>query len=125
MKTSMRLFTMTMLVLAAGGLARTARQARDGTPQPGSISGRITIEGTPGAGVGISLFEGDHPYGKPIAKKRTDGNGRYHFADVRPGQYCLNVDSLELVDAAWSPYGSTGWKVSVPNGRAVDRVDLA
>src|SRR5215470_2678920 len=121
----MRYCILTLLVVAGGGLTRTGQQLRKGTPRVGSISGHVTIEGRPGAGVGISLFDGDHPYGKPIASERTDGDGHYHFADVRSGQYCLNVDSLELVDAARSPYEPAGWKVSVPNGQAVDRVDLA
>jgi hypothetical protein len=120
-----RVFILSLLAgLAAQSGSVAGQQVPDTRPHSGSISGHVVVDGKPGAGIGLLLFGGDSPEGKPIAKAMAEGDGSYRFSEVRSGLYCLDVDSPDLVNGTSPIYGPMGWKVSVGNGQGVQGVDI-
>ena len=84
-----RLVALSALVLLA---VAPLALAQDASPvQPGTVSGRITADGEPAAGVPVRLPWSDpimnHP--RPLTAV-TDSEGRYRVEGVPPGRYFLS-----------------------------------
>jgi hypothetical protein len=123
-KSTRAVFLSLLTVLGAHVPAKPGQEPRDTTSRLGSISGHITIEGKPGAGLGLSLFLGEYPYGQPVATAVTGGDGRYHFSELPSAHYWLKVDSPGCVNADGSFDNRTGRRVGVASGESVDNADL-
>jgi hypothetical protein len=89
--------------------------------RPGSISGRITIQGNFAPGIPVAL----HPrHEKTIATSSTDAEGRYRFNDVPPGHYRIEVPQREYVTADGNRYEDPGRDVSLPDGAVLSDADV-
>jgi protocatechuate 3,4-dioxygenase beta subunit len=64
-------------------------QSKEVSNRSGTISGRVTYDGKPMAGVTVALFEGLSPISdqKAMAKTVTDSEGRFELVNVAAGTY--------------------------------------
>ena len=90
----------------------------------GSITGQITIDGKPAAGLEAALLP-QHYYMREdaIAAVKTDKAGRYRFAEVPTGRYWISVHAPGYLNAVnWDDEGP-GRNVSVAGGQSVENAD--
>jgi hypothetical protein len=93
--------------------------------QSGSISGRITIQGKPAAGVELELRPIiDDDISDPITGRfKTDNDGRYQFADLKSSYYWLKVITDEYVNAKGTDidmgYAKAGRRILVTDGETI------
>ncbi|MBO0723559.1 MAG: carboxypeptidase regulatory-like domain-containing protein, partial [Blastocatellia bacterium] len=87
-------------------------QAQNNSPHNSSISGRITVDGTPATNIKISATEikgedqsssfsaqGLSPVEKQGASAVTDADGRYRITGLQDGKYAVKVESGAFVPA--------------------------
>jgi hypothetical protein len=77
----------TEAILCSGTFARD--QTPDGMPKPtGSISGRVTLGGSPAEGIPVVAVSGQTVNRRDAAARSvTDSEGRYRLSELLPGQY--------------------------------------
>ena len=121
-----------IFVLVGGILSEAATRDQvskttDASPKnkPGSITGRITIQGKPASGLVVTLQpRHNHLVDKAIATASTDEEGRYHFSDIFPGHYWIKILGREYVTARGFQYDGPGRDVSLSDGGLVDDGDI-
>lgn len=62
------------------------------------MSGVVTSDGRPSAGVRAILYRG----AERAAETRTDAGGNFVFANMEPGDYSVAIDSRSISDRAWA-----------------------
>lgn len=62
------------------------------------LSGVVSTDDRPSAGVRVLLYGGD----APVAETRTDASGTFVFANAQPGDWSVVVDSRSISDHAWA-----------------------
>ena len=77
----------TEAILCSGSIARD--QTPDVKPKPiGSISGRVTLGGSPAEGIPVVAVSGQSVNRRDAAARTvTDSEGRYRLPELLPGQY--------------------------------------
>ena len=90
-----------------------------------SITGQITLDGKPTAGLEIALWPQRYFSRKnAIADGKTDSTGRYLFSCLPMGRYWLEVGAPGYIDPFhWNDEGP-GREVSVADGEFVVNADL-
>lgn len=93
----------------------------------GSITGQITINGEPTAGLEVALMSLRHYWPEnAIANGRTDKSGRYRLSGIPSGYYWLKVVAPGYVNpnpTDWDDEGP-GKNISVADGESVEDADL-
>jgi hypothetical protein len=94
---------LTILCAMSNQLVNAIPMNQEPTSNPknsGSISGRITIQGKPAAGIELALrtIHDDTP-GSVIGNFKTDKEGRYQFSGLKSRYYWLEIGSEEYVNA--------------------------
>ena len=116
-----------IFVLVGGILSEAATRDQDAKTtdaspknKPGSITGRITIQGKPASNLIVTLQpRHNHIVDKAIATASTDEEGRYHFSDILPGHYWIKIFGREYVTAGGVQYYGPGRDVSLSDGGLV------
>ena len=116
-----RCFAVAALLAAVAASALAQAPAVDSAkPQPGSISGRVTLDGKPVAGIPVRLPRAEYdPEQKRPMMATTDADGKYEFAEVPPGRYFLApyAPGYTGPNLGW---GFAGSHVSVAPGEAAN-----
>ncbi len=89
-----------------------------------SVSGRVTIEGKPAAGVAVMLEAEWH---KPVSKLlqgQTDAEGRFRISGAPPGTYTLRVHAYAHVMAASDRHLPGGKRMVLAAGDSVDGIEF-
>src|ERR1044072_8731368 len=75
----------------------------------GSISGRITVDGKPKAGLLVELLTTDtNGPRRPIAKTTTSKTGKYVLTSIEPGTYDVSPSAPTLVVTNQGKSGQSG-----------------
>lgn len=91
----------------------------------GSISGRITVDGKPKAGLVVELLATDTDGSRrPIAKTTTSKTGKYLLTSVEPGTYDVSPSAPTLVIPNEGKSGQSGKTVSIETGESVRGIDF-
>lgn len=91
----------------------------------GSISGRITVDGKPKAGLVVELLT-TVPNGsrRPIAKATTSKTGKYVLTSVGAGTYDVSPSAPTLVVPNQGQSGQSGKSVTIETGESVKGIDF-
>ena len=94
----------------------------------GSITGQITINGEPAAGLEVALLQPYHyMLENAVANGRTDKSGRYRLSGIPSGYYWLKVVAPGYVNpnpTGWDEEEGPGKNVSIADGESVEDADL-
>ena len=91
----------------------------------GSISGRITVDGKPKAGLVVELLATDtNGSRRPIAKTTTSKTGKYVLTSVEPGTYDVSPSAPTLVVPSQGKSGQSGKSVTIDSGESVRGIDF-
>jgi hypothetical protein len=91
----------------------------------GSISGRITVDGKPKAGLVVELLATDtNGQRRPIAKATTSRTGKYLLTNVGSGTYDVSPVAPTLVVPNEGKSGQSGKTVLVEAGESVNGIDF-
>ena len=89
----------------------------------GSISGRITIDGKPKAGLVVELLTTDGSR-RPIAKATTGKSGKYVLINPGSGTYDVSPSAPTFVGPNQGKAGQSGRSVTVETGESVKGIDF-
>jgi Carboxypeptidase regulatory-like domain len=91
----------------------------------GSISGRVTVDGRPKAGLVVELLatDTDGPR-RPIAKATTSKTGKYVLTGVESGTYDVSPSAPTLVVPNQGKSGQPGKSVTIETGESVKGIDF-
>ena len=102
-------------------------QAQQPVPEKssGSISGRVTVDGKPKAGVVVELLTtiANGPR-RPIATATTTKTGKYVLTGVGAGTYDVSPSAPTLVVPSQGQSGQSGKTVTIETGESVKRIDF-
>jgi len=92
----------------------------------GSISGRVTVDGEPKAGVVLELLraEDSRPNRAPVAKTTTSRTGRYLLRNIASGTYDVLPVAPGVIIPDEESIGRRGKMVSVTAGEALRDLDF-
>ena len=91
----------------------------------GSISGRITVDGRPKAGLVVELLTTDtNGPRRPIAKATTSKTGKYVLTNVESGTYDVSPFAPTLVVPNQGKSGQSGKSVTIETGESVKGIDF-
>ena len=98
-------------------------------PEPaknaGSISGRITVDGKPKAGLVVELLTTDTDgLRRPIGKATTSKTGKYLLTSVASGTYDVSPSAPTLVVPNQGKSGQPGKSVTIETGESVKGIDF-
>lgn len=98
-------------------------------PEPnrnsGSISGCITVDGRPKAGLVVELLATDiNGARRPIAKATTQKNCKYVLTGVESGTYDVSPSAPTLVIPNQGKSGQSGKSVTIETGESVKGIDF-
>ncbi|HJQ30735.1 MAG TPA: carboxypeptidase regulatory-like domain-containing protein [Pyrinomonadaceae bacterium] len=115
---------MSVLCCCAAVSVRAQTGAR--AEAPANISGRIVLEEGEGLrGVVITLLSPDPTTrSRPVAKTKTDADGRYLLSDVPPGRYWVTPRAPAYVVNGLANTNSLGRQVIVEAGESVEDFDF-
>jgi hypothetical protein len=102
-------------------------QAQQSVPNrnSGSISGRITVDGRPKAGLVVELLTTDtNRPRRPIAKATTSKSGKYVLTGVESGTYDVSPSAPTLVVPNQGSSGQSGKSVTIETGESVKGIDF-
>jgi protocatechuate 3,4-dioxygenase beta subunit len=102
-------------------------QAQQSVPNrnSGSISGRITVDGRPKAGLVVELLTTDtNGPRRPIAKATTSKTGKYVLTGVESGTYDVSPSAPTLVVPNQGSSGQSGKSVTIETGESVKGIDF-
>ena len=102
-------------------------QAQQPVPErnSGSISGRITVDGKPKAGLVVELLATDtNGPRRPIAKATTSKTGKYVLTNVESGTYDVSPSAPTLVVPNQGQSGQSGKSVTIETGERVKGIDF-
>jgi protocatechuate 3,4-dioxygenase beta subunit len=101
-----------------------AQQPIPDKPQ-GSISGRITVDGKPKAGLVVELLATDTSgQRQQVAKVTTNKSGKYAFIDVAAGAYDVSPSAPTLVVPNQGKSGQSGKSITIESGERVMGIDF-
>ena len=109
------------------GSVAVSIQAQQPVPirNSGSISGRITVDGKPKAGLVVELLTTDaNSPRRPIAKATTSKSGKYVLSNVEPGTYDVSPSTPTLVVPNQGKSGESGKSVTIEAGESVKGIDF-
>ena len=89
----------------------------------GSISGRITVDGRPKAGLVVELLTTDGER-RAISKATTSKTGRYVLTNVESGTYDVSPSAPTLVVPNQGKSGQPGKSVTIETGERVKGIDF-
>jgi hypothetical protein len=114
----------TTLVCFAGSVFASI-QAQQPLPNTnsGSISGRVTVDGKPKAGLMVELLTTDGPR-RQIAKATTSKTGKYVLTNVEAGMYDVSPSTPTLVVPNQGRSGQSGKSVTIESGENVEGIDF-
>ena len=91
----------------------------------GSISGRITVDGKPKAGLVVELLTTDtNGPRRLIAKATTNKTGKYVLTSVASGTYDVSPSAPTLVVPNQGKSGQSGKSVTIETGESVKGIDF-
>lgn len=91
----------------------------------GSISGRITVDGKPKAGLVVELLATDtNGPRRPIAKATTSKTGKYVLTGVESGTYDVSPTAPTLILPQQGKSGQSGKSVTIETGERVKGIDF-
>ena len=91
----------------------------------GSISGRVTVDGKPKAGLVVELLTTDtNGSRRPIAKTTTSKTGKYVLTSVGAGTYDVSPSAPTLVVPNEGQSGQAGKTVTIETGESVKGIDF-
>ena len=102
-------------------------QAQEPAPNrnSGSISGRITVDGKPKAGLVVELLATEtNGSRRPIAKTITSKTGKYVLPNVASGTYDVSPSTPTLVVPNEGSSGQSGRSVTIETGESVKGIDF-
>jgi hypothetical protein len=102
-------------------------QAQEPVPNknPGSISGRITVDGKPKAGLVVELLATDtNGPRRPIAKATTTKTGKYVLTNVESGTYDVSPTAPTLVVPNQGRAGQSGISLTIEAGEKIKGIDF-
>lgn len=102
-------------------------QAQQPVPDnpPGSISGRITVDGKARAGLAVELLTtGTNGPRRLIAKATTNKTGKYVFMNVAAGAYDVSPSTPTLVVPNQGTSGQSGKSITIETGERVIDIDF-
>jgi hypothetical protein len=102
-------------------------QAQQSAPNrnSGSISGRITVDGKPKAGLVVELLTTDtNGSRRPIAKATTSKSGKYVLTNPGSGTYDVSPSAPTLVVPNQGKAGQSGRSVTIETGESVKGIDF-
>jgi len=92
---------------------------------PGSISGRITVDGKPKAGLVVELLAADtNGPRRAIAKAMTSKAGKYVLMKVEAGTYDVSPAAPTLVIPDQGSSGQSGRSVTIEPGESIKGIDF-
>ena len=91
----------------------------------GSISGRVTVDGKPKAGLVVELLTTDtNGPRRAIAKATTTESGKYVLTNVEAGTYDVSPSAPTLVVPNQGKAGQSGRTVTIQTGENVEGIDF-
>ncbi len=101
-------------------------QAQQSVPNrnSGSISGRITVDGRPKAGLVVELLTDTNGPRRPIGKATTSKTGKYMLTHVEAGTYDVSPSAPKLVVPNQGKSGQSGKSVTIETGENVKGIDF-
>jgi len=91
----------------------------------GSISGRITVDGKPKAGLVVELLARDtNAPRRPVAKAITTKSGKYVLTNVASGTYDVSPSTPTLVVPNQGLAGQSGRSVTIEPGESIKGIDF-
>jgi len=91
----------------------------------GSISGRITVDGKPKAGLVVELLTTvTNGPRRPVAKATTSKTGKYVLTNVESGTYDVSPSVPTLVVPNQGNSGQSGKSVTIEKGESVKGIDF-
>src|SRR6266850_4191396 len=115
----------TFACFACSVLVSIQAQQPGSAKDAGSISGRVTVDGKPKAGLVVELLS-THPNGprRPIAKATTNKTGKYVLTNVASGTYDVSPSTRTLVVPNQGKSGQSGRTVTIETGESVKGIDF-
>ena len=102
-------------------------QAQQAVPNRngGSISGRITVDGKPKAGLVVELLTTDtNGPRRAIGKATTNKSGKYVLTNIASGTYDVSPSAPTLVVPNQGRSGQSGKSVTIETGESVKGIDF-
>lgn len=102
-------------------------QAQEPVPNrtSGSISGRITVDGKPKAGLVVELLATDtNGQRRAIAKATTSKSGKYVLTNVASGTYDVSPSTPTLVVPNQGSSGQSGRSVTIEPSESIKGIDF-
>ena len=109
------------------GSAVISIQAQEPVPDrnSSSISGRITVDGRPKAGLVVELLTTDtNGPPRPIAKATTSKTGKYVLTNVGSGTYDVSPSAPTLVVPNQGTSGQSSKSVTIESGETIKGIDF-
>ncbi|MBS1790456.1 MAG: carboxypeptidase regulatory-like domain-containing protein [Acidobacteria bacterium] len=115
-----RIFT--VLVFA---LLTSLAWAQNPKKETATVSGTVTLNGSPMRNVVVSLQVQNQPGSQHPARAKTDGDGRFRFTDVAAGQYLISTQTPGFYFTSDSTQnGLPGRVLNVANGETIENIEL-
>ena|SRR5687767_559111 len=124
---NLRMINLLAAFACFSGLLLISIQAQQPLPNrnAGSISGRITVDGTPRAGLVVELLATDtNGPRRPVAKATTGKTGKYVLTNVASGTYDVSPSTPMLVVPNQGKSGQSGKSVTIETGERVKGIDF-
>ena len=131
---SLKSLAQTVVIIAAAMqlASPTAFSQPDQKPKgTASISGQVSVDGKPSAGIAIAAFTSDSAVRTraPVAQSISDAEGRYRLTSLGAGQYQIatmapNLPSKESAEPNFSFLFGPSKSIVLAAGEQVDDVDL-
>lgn len=111
-----------LLFIATSILAQSASTNSQPT---GVVTGRVTINGQPTAGVILTLqSSGSGPPSPLPLKAVTNDDGRYQFTSVAAGRYTLAPFAAAFVPLSRNQFGQLGQTLTLAEGETAEGIDF-
>jgi hypothetical protein len=115
----------TFACFACSVLGIQAQQPGPPAKDAGSISGRVTVDGKPKAGLVVELLSTvTNGPRRPIAKATTNKTGKYVLTNVASGTYDVSPSTPTLVIPNQGNSGQSGRSVTIETGESVKGINF-
>jgi hypothetical protein len=124
---NLKLITLLAAFACFAGSVVAVIQAQQPVPNrnSGSISGRITVDGKPKAGLVVELLTTDiNGPRRPIAKATTSKTGKYVLTGIESGTYDVSPSTPTLVVPNQGTLRQSGKTVTIESGESVEGIDF-
>ncbi len=112
-----------LAIFAVTAVGQSSAKSKQST---GTISGSVTLEGKPVAGVPVVINPCENRgsvTGAPAGSATTDADGNYRITAVPAGHYCVNAFTPAWV--AQAKAGFLGLDLNIASGETVDGINLS